>query len=193
MYTYNRRKEIVKNGVYIAFILLIAIISTYYIYNKFQVDHNIDFNSESLDVTYHETTADKLTLSKVTPVTDSVGLSSKSYNLTITNNLTESVDFRIKIVDDLEKILEDECSDNLIPKEDIRISIKNGNSENKIYDLGELEEGILLTSKMKALEKKNLSIRVWVKHGSTLPIGSLMHYHGVVQVIEDDDSVAINK
>ena len=52
MYTYNRRKEIIKNGVYIIFILLIAIISTYYIYNKFQVDNNIDFNSDSLDVTY---------------------------------------------------------------------------------------------------------------------------------------------
>lgn len=193
MYTYNRKREIIKNSVYIIFILLIAIVSTYYIYNKFQVDNNIDFNSDSLDVTYHESTADRLTLNKVTPVTDSVGLSSKSYNITVTNNLTESVSYKIKIVDDLEKIVEDECSDNLISKEDIRISIKNGNTDNKIYNLNELEDGILLDSKVKALEKKNLAIRIWIKQGSTLPIGSLMHYHGVVQVIEEDNSVAINK
>ena len=128
-----------------------------------------------------------------TPVTDSVGLSSKSYNITVTNNLTESVNYKIKVVDDLEKIVEDECSDNLISKEDIRISIKNGSMDNKIYNLSDLEDGILLDSKIKALEKRNLAIRIWVKQGSTLPIGSSMHYHGVVQVIEDDNSVAINK
>lgn len=193
MYTYNRKREIVKNIFYITFILLIAVVSTRYIYNKFEVDRNIDFNSESLDITYHEATADRLTLNKVTPVTDSVGLSSKSYNITIKNNLTENVDFKIKIVDDLEKIVEDECSDNLIPKEDIRISIKNGSKDNKIYDLAELEDGILLDGKIKALENKNLSIRIWVNHNSTLPIGSLMHYHGVVQVLEEDNSLAINK
>ncbi len=193
MYTYNRRKEIIKNGVYITFILLIAVVSTYYIYNKFQVNRNIDFNSDSLDITYHESTADKLTLNKVTPVTDSVGLSSKSYNITITNNLTESVDFKIKVIDDLEEIVEDECSENLISKENIRISIKNGKKDNKIYNLNELEDGVLLNGKIGALEERDLAIRIWINHGSSLPIGAAMHYHGIVQVIEDDNIVAINK
>ena len=36
MYTYDRKKEIIKNTVYITFILLLAVISTHVIYYKFQ-------------------------------------------------------------------------------------------------------------------------------------------------------------
>lgn len=193
MYTYNRRREIIKNTIFITIILLLAVVSTYYIYAKFQVNQTVDYNSKSLDVTYHEKSGNKLTIGKVTPVTDSVGLSSKSYNIVLKNNLTETVDFKIKVLDDLETIVEDECSDNLITKDSIRISIKNGNKENKIYNLDELEDGILLADELDALETKNLSIRVWVKQDSVLPLGSNMHYHGLVQVEEVDGGVAINK
>ena len=67
MYAYNRKKEMIKNTVYITFILLLAVVSTYIIYNKFQKTRSVDFNSDSLDVTYHESTGDKITISKVTP------------------------------------------------------------------------------------------------------------------------------
>lgn len=192
MYTVNRKKEIIKNVVYIFFILLIAIASTYYIYHHFQVDRNIDYNSESLDVVYHESSGDKLTITKVTPVTDSVGLSSKSYLISIKNNLTEKVDYKVKIMDDLDLIEEDQCEEDLIPKEDIRISVKVNKGDNKIYTLDELEDGYLLIDKIKALSTNNISIRIWVKQDSTLPMGSSMHYHGIIQIIEDDDSVAMN-
>lgn len=193
MYKYNRKKELIKNVVYIFIILTLAIVSTYYIYHKFQGDRTVDFNSEFLDVTYHETTGDKLTISRVTPVTDSVGLSSKSYMISIKNNLTEKVGYKIKIVDDLEEIVTDQCEEELIPKEDIRISVKVNKKSNKIYDLSELEEGILLDDNIEALGNNNISIRLWIKQDSTLSVGSRMHYHGIVQVIEDNNSLAINK
>ena len=193
MYTYNRKKEIIKNTVYIGFILLIAVVSTYYIYDKFSMDRNIDFNSESLDVTYHESTGDKLTISKITPVTDSVGLSSKSYNLTVKNNLTEKVDYKIKIVDDLDLIADHGCDVDSIPKEDIRISVKVKRNDNIIYTLSDLEKGILLDEEIAALDKVDIAIRVWIKQDSTLPVGSDMHYHGLIQVVEEDSKVAINR
>lgn len=193
MYKYKRKKELIKNVVYIFIILTIAIVSTYYIYYKFQGDRVVDFNSESLDVTYHETAGDKLTISRVTPVTDSVGLSSKSYMISIKNNLTEKVGYKIKIVDDLEKIVDDQCEEELIPKEDIRISVKVNKKLNKIYNLSELEEGILLDDIIDALGENNISIRLWIRQDSTMPVGSHMHYHGIVQVIEENDSLAINK
>ena len=45
MYQYNRKKEIIKNTVYIIFILLLAVIPTYYIYNKFKEVRDISVNS----------------------------------------------------------------------------------------------------------------------------------------------------
>ena len=190
MYRYNRKKELVKTGIYVFFILGLAVFSTYYIYNKFQGDRNIDFNSESLDVTYHESTGDKLTLNKVTPVTDSVGLSSKAYLITIKNNLTEKVDYRLKVIDDIEEIAKENNQEGLIPKDDIRISIKV-NRNTKIFSLNELDDNVLLVDTMDALEVKNIAIRIWIKQDSTLPRGSNMYYHGIMQIVEENNSVAV--
>ncbi len=193
MYKYERKKEIIKNCVFIFFILLIAVTSTYYIYHKFQGVRNIDFNSESLAVTYHEESGDKITIKKITPVTDSVGLSSKSYSVSIANNLTEKVPYKVRIVDDLDVISDEDCEDKSIPKEDIRISIKVNKKDNIIYNLDELEDGILLEDELDALDVKNISIRVWIRQDSNLPSGAKMHYHGLIQIIEDEDSIAINQ
>lgn len=189
MYKYNRKKEIIKNSIYIFVILSLAVISTFYIYNKFQGNRDIDFNSESLDVTYHESTGDKLTLTKITPVTDSVGLSSKAYLITIKNNLTEKVDYKLRVIDDIEKVLEDNCEEISIPKDDIRISIKV-NKTNKIYTLSELIDNDLLDDTIDALETKNISIRLWIKQDSTLPRGANLHYHGIMQIVEENNSIA---
>ena len=193
MYKYNRRKEIIKNVVYISFILLIAVVSTYYIYDKFQDSRSIDFNSESLDVTYHESTGDKISITKVTPVTDSVGLSSKAYIISVNNNLTEKVNYKVRIINDKETIKEDDCREMLIPKEDIRISVKVNKSKNTIYNLSELEKGVLLEREIKALGTDNISIRVWINQESALPLGNDMHYHALMQIVEEDSEVAINR
>lgn len=193
MYSYNPKKEVMKNVIYIGIILLIAIISTYKIYYKFQDDRNVNFNSDSFVITFHEKTGDKVNITKVTPVTDSVGLSSNSYGFSIKNNLTEKAHFEVRLVDDLESVTDDNCIDKLISKENIKVSIKNGKKENKIYNLNELEDGVLLSDKISALEEREISVRVWVDKNSSLPIGSDMHYHGTIKVLEDNGSVAMNK
>ena len=193
MYSYNPKKEVMKNVIYIGIILLIAIISTYKIYYKFQDDRNVNFNSDSFVITFHEKTGDKVNITKVTPVTDSVGLSSNSYSFSIKYNLTEKAHFEVRLVDDLESVTDDNCIDKLISKENIKVSIKNGKKDNKIYNLNELEDGVLLSDKISALEEREISVRVWVDKNSSLPIGSDMHYHGTIKVLEDNGSVAINK
>lgn len=188
---YNRKKELIKSATIIAIILLLAVVSTYYIYNKFKDERNVDYNSKSLDIVFHETSGEKVTITKVTPLTDSVGLSSKAYTLSIKNNLTEPVKYEIKLIDDLEQINQEGCTSYLIPKESIRVSIKKNNNDNKIYTLSELEDNSLLEEKIKALDEEKITIRVWVSKDSAIPNGSTLHYHGKIQVIENDESLAI--
>lgn len=187
------KKELIKNGIKISLILLFAIVVTIYIYNKFESEGNIDYSSDSLDVVYREKTGDKIDITKVTPVTDSVGLSSTAYSLSIKNNLTVGVNYKIKIIDNKEKVLEDECGNSSIPKEDIRISVKINNKPNKIYNLVDLEDGILVDDEIKALKTSNIVIRAWINKDSLLPSGTNLHYHGLIQVIEEDNILAINK
>lgn len=177
------RKELLKNALYIGIILLIAAVSTYYIYNKFQTNRDVDFNSKSLDIIYHDS-GNEISINKVTPMTDSVGLSTNAYDLTIKNNLTIGVDYIIKIVDDTDKI--NETNANIIPKENIRISIKTIDMPNKIYTLSELEDGVLLEKEIEALKKDDITIRVWVGKDSEISSGTNMKYYGKIQVIEND-------
>ena len=75
----------------------------------------------------------------------------------------------------------------------MRISVKNGKNGNKIYDFSELEDGVLLEDTIDALESKNITIRLWIKHDSNLTSNSDLSYHGIMKVVEEDRSVAVTQ
>lgn len=180
-----RRKQIIKSSIIISIILLIAVFATHNIYYKFNNERDVDYSSESLDITFHEKSGDKLTLTKVTPVTDSVGLSSKAYTFTIKNNLTLPVDYKIKVIEDNDVINSEGCSGAQIPKDIIKIAIKSEKGTN-IYNLNELADGILLQEKIKALDNQEYTVRIWTTNNS-LQSSANLHYHGKIQIIEDSD------
>lgn len=188
---YNRKKILIKNITFIIAIFALAIIATYNIYYHFIDATDIDYSSESLDITFHEKNGADVTITKAIPVSDSVGLSSTAYTFTIKNNLTEKVNYQVKLVEDIEKIVEDLCVEQQIPKELLIISIKEDNLKNAIYTVSELQDGILDSDVMEPLEEKDYSIRVWVGNSDTLIIGSNLHYHGMIQVIENGIDLAI--
>ena len=187
---YDYKKQRIKSAIIICCILAIAIFATHYIYYKFQNERNIDYSSESLDITFHEETGDRVMLDRVTPVTDAVGLSSQSYTFTIKNNMTVPVDYTIQLADDIETIFEDDCSEFQMPKDIIRVAIRQDNKDTEIYNLSELEEGKLIETEIKALGEANYTIRILTTQ-STLQAGSVRHYHGKIQIVEDDNQVAI--
>ncbi len=188
---YNPKKELIKNIVIITFILLIAVISTYKIYYHFNRETDIDYSSTSLDITFHEKNGEKLDITKVTPLNDAVGLSSKGHTLTIHNNLTEPVKYNIKIVDNIENISSHACEDISIPKEEIKISIKDSNAQTEFYNLSDFEDGIVISKTIDALAEEKYTIRLWVSSETSLQTGSSHHYHGLIQVFENDQVLAV--
>lgn len=188
---YNRKKMIIKNVTYIIAILALAIIATYNIYYHFIDATDTDYSSESLDITFHEKNGAKVTLTKAVPVSDSVGLSSPAYTFTIKNNLTEPVDYQIKLTEDLETVLEDLCAEAQLPKELLRVSIKSGKEKNIIFTVSDLEGGILEIGTMQALEEKDFSVRIWLNNSETVNIMNDSHYHGIIQVVENGEYLAI--
>lgn len=189
---YNRKKELIKNILTIVFILALAIFSTRYIYNSFNNETEIDYSSDSLDIRFHEDTGEELNITKITPLTDGTGLSStKGHTFTITNNLTEKVNYKIVIVDNVEKMANQECEGITIPREEIRVSLKKSTGQTEIYKLSDLEDGILLSTTADALQETKYTIRLWVNNDTSLPSGSEHHYHGLIQIVENDQIVAV--
>ncbi len=188
---YNRKKYILKNVIIITFILLVAIIATHAIYDKFTKERETDYSSESLDIVFHDVAGANIDITKPTLVNDAIGLSSKAYTLTIKNNLTEPVKYQLKLVDNAEKIILDDCAELQIPKEIIRVSVKEDSSKNNIYTLSELIDNNLDLGEIDALAEKNYSIRIWVTNTSEANISKNLHYHGIIQVIENETDLAV--
>ncbi|MBQ2640162.1 MAG: hypothetical protein IJF92_05345 [Bacilli bacterium] len=187
MYKNYYKKLIIKNVIIIALILLFAVFATYKIYYKFRKERTVDYNSSSLEITFHEKSGDQVSLTKVIPVTDAVGLSSKSYTFTVKNNLTIPVNYKIKLVEDVEAITDDNCGEKQIPKEVIKVSLKDGKN-NKIYGLNTLEDNTLKTTKIKALGEKDYTVRIWTNNDATA--SEDLHYHGKIQIVEENSDIA---
>lgn len=181
-----RKKEIVI----ISLILLFALAATYLIYSKFEDNGNVDYNSPTLDVTYHEKNGDKINITKVVPVTDAVGLSSKAYRFTIKNNTDKSISYSINILDN-EINKEDACENYQIPSNVIKFSIHKEGEKNKIYTLGDLVDGKILTRIIKAGSEEEYTMRIWISQNN-LQTGSKFHYHGVIKVLDEGYKVATN-
>jgi hypothetical protein len=178
------KKMLIKNVFKITIIILFACLSTYFIYNKFHNDRRVDYSSESLDITFREESGDKITLDKVTPLNDSVGLASKSYEFTIKNNLTEKIDVTIKLVKDEEVIEEDECLERLIPEKFIKVAIKENSRLNDIHTINELVDETLLTTTLEPLENRNYNVRVWTSSEMN-ETNEDLHYHGKIVILEN--------
>lgn len=175
----------------ITLILGIAAIATYQIYHKFVHERTTDYNSESLEITFHEKTGNKVTIIKAAGVTDSVGLSSKAYTFSIKNNSNQKVKYKLLLVDDNDTIEEDNCLGKEIPKEFLRVSIKKNDQKAEIYSFDELENDILSNEEIKNGEEKEYAIRVWVTNSTDLPSLTNLHYHGIIQILENDNSLAV--
>ena len=183
------RKYYIKQFIKITFILLIAVIPTYFIYSNFKDKRDQIMSSESLSITFHESAGDKVTLKDVASVTDSVGLSSSAYTFTIKNNLEVPVRYSVKLVEDLNAVEEDNCLQNRIPMQILRLGYHKDKEENKIVAVPDLVDNTIVTDTIKGYGKAEYTIRLWAGKG-TLTTDNNLHFHGVLQVIENGTDIA---
>lgn len=184
----NYLKQRTKSIIIITIILLFALITTHYIYYKFQNQRDQINSSNSLEVIFHEKDKDNISLTQAIPVTDSVGLSSKVYTFTIENNTTNNVKYSVKIIDNNDLYISDGCADRIIPNNFIKCAIHKDKERNQVFLLSDVPNAIIALGTIKSKEKIDYSIRVWVSKDSTL--NKNLHYHGIIQVVEDGVDVA---
>ena len=183
------KRELIKNGFIVGIIVLFACIATHTIYYRFHEKSSVDYSSKSLEVVFHEEDGNKITLDKAVPLTDNLGLASNSYTFTVTNNLTEDVPIKIKLVKDKIAYEEDKCKE--IPEKFLKVSIKENGKKNVMHLVTELEDEVVLNTNIKALKQNNYTVRIWTTQDFDSTDNNL-HYHGELQVVENDNILALN-
>ena len=185
------KKTIFKNLFYVLLIIFVAFFATYQIYNKFHNERSINYTttSKALNIEFQKENGNNIVLEDITPLADNIGLSTNPYIFTIENNLTEEANVIIKIEDNIKKM--NKVNDKLIPKEYIKISIKTKGHDTDIYSLNELEDGIILHSKIAALSKEKYTIRVWVS-SEIDTTNTELYYYGKITILENNKIIARN-
>lgn len=181
-----RKNEIII----ITLILIFALIATNRIYYKFKNSNNVDYNTSTIDTTFHEKTGAEVNINKVVPMTDAIGLSTHAYTFTIKNNTNSSLKYLISIDDNELKVIDDKCSEFQIPHNLIKFSIHKKGEKNNIYTLSNLVNGEVLTRIIKANQEEEYTMRFWVTNDS-VSSGVKLHYHGLIKVTDLGNQVAI--
>lgn len=175
------RTKRMKDLFMIVLIMAFAIVSTYYIYHNFRQQRSMEIETDTLSVTFHERSGDRVNIRRITPVRDSVGLSSTAYTFTVRNDSKLSSMYKIEIVDDLEGILNDGDILEQIPHDMIRVSISRRGERTEIFYLSELEETEILNNIIGPEEEIHYTMRFWISENAILN-GVNIHYNGMIRV-----------
>ncbi len=179
----NFSRELKLTIVSIFIVVIIMISSAFAIFSSIQKSKNyntltvgtlqIDFNDKD------EGTGNIINLNGAYPESDEAGLKEEPYIFKITNTGTLEASYKVKIVDDLETIEKDNCSTNLLNKENIRVSI-NGETPFTLSEKQTLDN-VVKTGTLKPNQSEKYEIRIWIDENSSNEVLG-KHYHGKIVV-----------
>ena len=184
MYSKYNRKHKMKSIIIIAFLLAFAIISTYLIYHNFSSERERDIDTGEMEVVFHSKDGNKINLTKFTPVTDAVGLSSTEYGFTVKDSSNNSVSYKIILESNDNRITRDDCLNKTIPKELLKLSLRVDHQAPKAKILSEYQDNVLYEDTLEANSSEDYSIRIWAINNDFV-IDRDSHYHAIIQVIEE--------
>ena len=184
MYQKYYRRHMIKSAIIIIFLFAFAIISTYLIYNNFSSKREHDIDTGEMEVVLHGKEGNKINLTKFTPVSDAVGLSSTEYSFTVKNSTANSVSYKIVLEPNTNRINSDECFTKTIPSELLKLSLRVDHQTPVAKILSEYQDNVLYEDTLEADSEEDYSIRLWAIN-SDFVIDRDSHYHAVIKVIEE--------
>ena len=184
LYKQMRKKMLIKTMIFMVLIIGISVFVSITIYNKFKTVRDKKYNSPSLEVTYHSKYGKSINITKVTPVTDYVGLSGYAYKFTIKNNTNKKVKYQIKLMDNDKRYIKDNCEEKKIPKSIIKIGIHKSGEVSKVINLDDVDDDILTTAVLRPKKEEKYTVRVWISNENDLVLDKYLHYHGLLKVTE---------
>lgn len=184
MYQKYYRRHMIKSAIIIIFLLAFAIVSTYLIYHNFSNARERDIDTGEMEVVFHGKEGNKINLTRFTPVSDAVGLSSTEYSFTVKNNTDSSVRYKIVLEENTKRMSKDDCINSTIPKELLKLSLRVDHQTPTAMILSEYQDNVLFGDTLDSNSEEDYSIRLWAIN-SDFVIDRNSHYHAIIKVIEE--------
>lgn len=141
----------------------------------------------ALELSYEEDESSVINLESTYPITDEEGESSKGYQFSIQNTGSLASSYIVYIGSDAAVINSEDCHDNLIDYENIKINVNNGETSTLQshatgkydadgYEIYQIAEGTLQPG-----ETKKFNVKMWINiNADNSVLGK--HFHGKVLV-----------
>ena len=141
-----------------------------------QEDYNT-VTTGTLQLAYEDTQS--LSLNNLYPVSDEVGMQGDGYTFTVRNVGTLPSDYKVMIQDDTAMIEADGCSDHLLPKANIKVSVNGGTP----FLLSNIEESnyMITTGNLQPGASVTHVVKVWIDEASGNEVLGT-HFHGKIIV-----------
>ena len=176
----------------IFFVTIVMISSAYAIFSSVQKQETyntltvgtlkIDFDQSSTDM------GNIINLNGAYPTSDTDGQKTSPYSFKITNSGTLDAYYKVKIIDDTDIITEDGCSNNLLSKDKIKVSINGGTPF--LLNSKEANSYIVNDGTLAASESRTFEIRIWIDETAGNEVLG-KHYHGKI-VVEGENTTSTN-
>lgn len=173
-------RELQHSIISIFVVVLVILSSSFAIYTA--VEKSNDFNSITvgvLKIDFLQDTANTLELNDAYPMTDSLGLETEGYTFKISNTGNLNAKYKIKIIDDAERINSDGCNSYLLDKSRVKVSINSGTPF--LLETTKNNEYTVETSSISPDTTKEYSIKMWIDEASGNEVLG-KHYHGKILV-----------
>ena len=180
--THMKKKELELTILFVGIIFIVLLFSSYFIFSSVQkVEKHNTLKAGKLLIHYKETDTgmgDVVTLNSKKAVSDVLGIDKEPYIIMLENPTKNTIRYKIYLEEDTDMIEIDHCSENLIPKQNIRYQFK----EDKIYNLSSCQKKkcLLKTGTIRASSKQQQELRIWV--GEQEDIAEEQHYHGKIVI-----------
>lgn len=175
-----KEQESKFTAILVTVILVSLLLAFYSIFSSIQ-DSTSQYvlKSNNLTITYKEkdnNMGDIISFVNDDALSDTDGMKSDDYRVFITNTSNRSVIYNIEVVDDLDMISHDNCTNKKIDRKYIKYSIDGGD----ILSLS--DDNIIQTAVLKAESKIEYSLKFWID--DSFKDANKSHYHGKIVVSE---------
>lgn len=153
-----KEQELKFTIILVSIILGVFFIVSYFAFSSIQKSKSLYvLRSGDLEITYKEkkeSMGDVINFVNNRSLSDEEGLKTNSYDVEIVNLSNETVNYEVRIIDDLDKVDFDSCIDKFIDRKFIRYSIDGGevNSLNN-------ENDIVVFASIKGEKKLNIKLK----------------------------------
>ena len=121
-----------------------------------------------------------INLASAYPMSDDDGTNSTGYKFTIKNNGTVPANFVLKLSDDQTIIDSENCADNLISRDHIKINV-SGDKNISTSILSSLTDNIIDSGVLSAGASKTYDLKLWIKEDAPNEVIT-QHFHGKLEL-----------